>query len=131
MKTLTREEFIARFRGQMMHFLGESWAIRKATPSNVGEMMDAHVIIMNRLMNEMFDALSPTCNPLEKTNAATTNAQPGTPAGRAAPATGGAPGGGRPVQPGNGQGNPAPIPPAAQTGRANAAGPKADNGVSF
>ena len=54
---LSREEFKAKFRHKLLNMLAESWAARKAAPSEFGMMMDRHMIEVNGLIGEMYDAM--------------------------------------------------------------------------
>jgi hypothetical protein len=54
---VTREEFHARFRGRLLLYLTEAWAVRRSPPSELGSLMDAHVVQLKALLNEMYDVL--------------------------------------------------------------------------
>lgn len=56
---LNREEFAARFRGRMLVFLTEAWSSRKASPSELGFLMDAHAITLRQLLGDMWEAMAP------------------------------------------------------------------------
>lgn len=62
---MTKDEFIQRFRFEMLAFMGESWAARQSSASELGMMMDGHMRKMKRLLGEMYDALVPKEGPLE------------------------------------------------------------------
>lgn len=57
--SLSKEEFHARFRGRMLLFLNEAWAMRKESPSALGMAMDQHYQSCRQLLSEMYDALCP------------------------------------------------------------------------
>jgi hypothetical protein len=63
---MTKDEFIARFRRDMLSFMGEAWAARRQENKEVGAMMDLHMVHAKRLMNEMYDALVPPVKPEPK-----------------------------------------------------------------
>ena len=48
---MTQEQFIAKFRGRMLLFVSEAWAIRKENTTSLGMLMDGHNIEALRLMN--------------------------------------------------------------------------------
>lgn len=56
---ITREEFQLRFRGRMLVFLTEAWAVRQLQPSQLGLVMDKHARELRGLLNEVYDALTP------------------------------------------------------------------------
>ena len=55
---MTQEQFIAKFRGRMLLFVSEAWAIRKENTTSLGMLMDGHNIEALRLMNEMYESLT-------------------------------------------------------------------------
>lgn len=55
---MTREEFRAKFRGRMLIFLTDSWAVRKEAPTAMGLVMDQHLQAARNLLDEMFDSLT-------------------------------------------------------------------------
>lgn len=55
---MTREEFRAKFRGRMLIFLTDSWAVRREVPSAMGLVMDRHLLEVRNLLDEMFDSLT-------------------------------------------------------------------------
>ncbi len=57
--TISREEFIARFRGRLLLFLTEAWAARKTAPSDLGRLLDEHHLECRKMLNEQYDALVP------------------------------------------------------------------------
>ena len=57
---MTESEFIQKFRGRMLMFLMEAWAVRKVIPSDLGMVADQHALEVKRLLSEMYDALCPS-----------------------------------------------------------------------
>lgn len=55
----TREEFVAEFRGPLLLLLAEAWACRKASPSELGLLMDQHALAIRRLQTRMYDFMNP------------------------------------------------------------------------
>lgn len=65
--TLSREQFEAKFRGRLLLLLAEAWAVRKAVPSDLGLLIDAHAVECKRLLGDMWDAMyqAPKANGLQ------------------------------------------------------------------
>ena len=73
---LTRDQFNAKFQGRMLVFLTEAWTARKATPSELGLLMDNHARQLRLLLGEMYEALAPVPVPPANGQPAATAAQP-------------------------------------------------------
>lgn len=56
---LTREEFILRFRGRLLVFMSEAWAVRRENPSALGLVLDKHSMDAKELLAEIYEALVP------------------------------------------------------------------------
>lgn len=54
---MTLEEFENKFRGQMLLFVTEAWAVRKLPPSELGMAVDASHIRMAEIMRRMYATL--------------------------------------------------------------------------
>ncbi len=67
---MSKDEFIARFRGRLLLFLTEAWAARKESPSSLGLLLDAHALECKRMLSEMHDALCPPPAPKPPANGA-------------------------------------------------------------
>lgn len=65
---MTKEEFIQRFRGRMLLFVSEAWAIRRVVSSEAASVMDAHHLEMRRLLDEMYDAMVEKKQPIGYTS---------------------------------------------------------------
>ena len=60
---MTYEEFEDKFRGRMLVFHAEAWALRKQAPSDLGMMIDGHHRELKLLLREMYNALNPPITP--------------------------------------------------------------------
>ncbi len=69
-KEVTKDDFIARFRGRHLLFLVEAWACRKEDPTSLGILMDRHALDCKRLLGEMYDTLCPPLAPKPPVNGA-------------------------------------------------------------
>ncbi len=54
---MTRPEFIERFRGRMLLYMTEAWAVRHNPPSELGTKVDAHFHDLGKMLGEMWDCL--------------------------------------------------------------------------
>ena len=60
---LSKDEFIKKFRGDMLLFLTDAWACRHSPPSELGMIMDEHSRRLKGLLEEMYAALVPEVKP--------------------------------------------------------------------
>jgi hypothetical protein len=54
------EDFEAQFRGRMLLFVTEAWAIRQEKPSALGQALEEHHLQARRLLREVYTTLVPT-----------------------------------------------------------------------
>jgi hypothetical protein len=56
---VSRDDFIAEYRPEMLLLLAEAWAIRNESRTEVGACLERHHVRVKRLLNQMYDALYP------------------------------------------------------------------------
>lgn len=54
---MNKDDFVAKFRGRLLLFITEAWAVRKESPQSLGLLMDDHARQLKMLLNEMFDSM--------------------------------------------------------------------------
>lgn len=56
---MSKEEFIARHRGELLLLLAEAWAVRGAAHGDLARTMDAHHLRCRKLLATIYDEFNP------------------------------------------------------------------------
>lgn len=60
---MTRDEFRAKYRGQLLLLMTEAWAVRNEGRAELGSMLDSHHTKISHMLAEMWNDLNPDAVP--------------------------------------------------------------------
>jgi hypothetical protein len=54
---MSKQDFISKWRPQLLLFVTEAWAVRREKPSDVGLVLDRHHVRLQEVLSEIFEDL--------------------------------------------------------------------------